>query len=75
MLVCDNNASIYYRKSMDYIKEEMKKTNYDFDSWCVRAPAMWTEVVEVVKVVEIVKVVKVVEVVEDQPVVEAIPVG
>ena len=40
-IICNNKNSIYYGHTKDYIIKEMQKTNYDFDSWCNRAPAMW----------------------------------
>ena len=41
IIICNNKNSVYYGHTKDYIIKEMQKTNYDFDSWCSRAPAMW----------------------------------
>ena len=41
IIICNNKNSIYYRKAKVDIIKEMYKTNYDFHSWCIRAPAMW----------------------------------
>ena len=40
-LRCNNKSSVHYWKTKYEIMNLMKMENYDFDSWCVRAPAMW----------------------------------
>ena len=44
VLICNNNSSVHYGKTMMDIQMEMKLENYDFHSWCDRAPAMWVDI-------------------------------
>lgn len=44
VFICNNESSVHYGRTKADIHKQMKSENYDFDSWCDRAPAMWINI-------------------------------
>ena len=44
VIMCNNKRSVHYGKTMMDIQIQMELENYDFHSWCERAPAMWINI-------------------------------